>query len=175
MSGVKFYHFGPEEHLLYLSAHLVNSGAFRQLRHVCDIERLIARYGGRINWDSVVCKAREWRMAGSLYAAMVLVRGFSGIGLPWKRLGALKISLPKRLLIRFFAKSSVVLREGLRRRLLDIFLSYIFLEMVEATSVKDYLEIARRVLFPPRESMAGRGHGPRIARGAVKMAKELVA
>ena len=72
--GVRYHYFKPEELLLYLSAHLVNSGAFRQLRHIRDIERLIEKYGNEIDWNSVVRKAREWRLSGSLYAALVLIR-----------------------------------------------------------------------------------------------------
>ncbi|MCX5667358.1 MAG: nucleotidyltransferase family protein, partial [Candidatus Omnitrophica bacterium] len=173
--GVRYHYFKPEELLLYLSAHLVNSGAFRQLRHIRDIERLIERYGNEIDWNSVVGKAREWRLSGSLYAALVLIRQSSGFAEKWENvLRELKISLPKRLFIRFFADKKVVTGDGFRRRFLDAFLSYTFFEIVEAASLKDYLDIFKRVFFPPRETIGGSGYCLRIVKGAVKLAGRII-
>ena len=171
---VRYYYFKPEELLLYLSAHLINSGAFRQLRHIRDIERLIEKYGNEIDWNSVVRKAREWRLSGSLYAALILIRQFSGLIFPAKIPRELKISLPKRLFIRFFADKKVVAGSGFRRRFLDAFLSYIFFEIVEAASFKDHLHIFKRIFFPPRDSIADAGYCRRTFKGAVKLTKRVL-
>jgi hypothetical protein len=184
--GVEYYYFGPEEQLLYLSAHLVNSGAFRQLRHIRDIERLIERYGNEIDWNSVVRKAREWRLSGSLYAALILVRQSLKAGLlrphfvqarnddvKWEMPQDPGISLSKRLFIRFFVGKKVVTGDGFRRRLLDAFLSYTFFEIVEAASLKDYLDIFKRIFFPPREIVGESGYCRRIIRGAVKISNQV--
>jgi len=172
-AGVKYYYFKPEELLLYLSAHLVNSGAFRQLRHIRDIERLIEKYGNEIDWNSVVRKARKWRLSGSLYAALILIRQSSGFIFPAEMLRELKISLPKRLFIRLFADKKVVIGTGLRRRVLDAFLAYTFFEIVEAASLKDHHDIFKRIFFPPREIIGERGYCLRIFKGAVKFARHL--
>ena len=175
-AGVKYYYFKPEELLLYLSAHLVNSGAFRQLRHIRDIEQLIGRYGNEIDWNSVARKAREWRLSGSLYAALTLIRrssGKGGMGVPFS-LRELRISLPKRLFIRFFADKKVVAGKGFRRAFLDYFLSYAFFEIVEAASLKDHLDIFKRIFLPPREIIGERGYGLRAFKGAVKLARQII-
>jgi hypothetical protein len=181
--------FMPEELLLYLSAHMVNSGAFRQLRHVRDIERLIERYANEINWDSVVSKARAWRLTGSLYTALVLIRQSLKAGLlpphpanwvwgrndnvKWEILRQLKISLPKRIFIRFFADKKVIMGSGSRRRLLDFFLSYTFFEIVEARSLKDHIDILRRIFFPPRKIVGDSGYFMRIIKGAAKLTRHI--
>ena len=174
LSGVKYYYFKPEELLLYLSAHLVNSGAFRQLRHIRDIEHLIEKYGNEIDWNSVARKAREWRLSGSLYAALVLIRQSSGSIFSVEILRELKISLPKRLFIRFFADKKVVVARPFRRRFLDAFLSYTFFEIVEAASLKDYLRIFKRIFLPPRETIGEGGYCLRIFKGAVKLVGRII-
>lgn len=166
---ILYYYFGPEELLLYLSAHLVNSGAFRQLRHIRDVEHLIEKYGSEINWNSVVRKSRRWRLSGSLYASLILIRQSSGRIFPAKVLRELKISFPKRLFIRFFADKKVVMGNGFRRRLLDVFFSYILFEIAEAASPEDYFNIFKRVFLPPKETMEGAGYCMRIIKGAVKL------
>ena len=172
-SGVEYYYLKPEEHLMYLASHLASSGAFRQLRHLCDIERLIVKYGGRIDWDGLVRKARQWRMAGSLYAALGLIREFSGPIFPQKTLCELKVAMPKRFLIRLFANKRVIVGGGFRRRVLDTFLSYTFFEIIEALSFKDYSNILRRIFFPPKETIGGSGYCLRIFNGAVKLARQI--
>ena len=174
ISGVKYYYFKPEEMLLYLSAHLVNSGAFRQLRHIRDIERLIKKYGNGIDWNSVIRKAREWRLSGSLYTALILIERSSGFKFPREILREIKISATKRFFIRSFADKKVVAGRGFRRKFLDIFLSYIFFEIVEAASFKDYRGIFKRIFLPPREKVGETGYGLRIFKGAVKMARRII-
>jgi len=230
MDGIGFYHLCPPELLLYLSAHLVNSGAFRQLRHVCDIRQLLDRYGGGIGWDDIVHKAAEWRMSGSLYAALVAVksfthepvpqsgtvqppnhslcsgsgsasrtrsgaggsappernpvkkeaatvrrRSFTGPGLTTARLRGLKLSLPKRIFIRLLVDKKVMIRRGVRRKLLDLFLSYLLFEFLESRSLKDHSDIFKRIFFPPQEGAGIRGYGRRAITGAVKLVRRIMA
>ena len=174
LAGVRYYYFKPEELLLYLSAHMVNSGAFRQLRHLRDIERLIEKYGNEIDWNSVIRKAREWRLSGSLYAALVLIEQSSDFIYVREILREVGVSAPKRLFIRFLADKKVVTGMGFRRRFLDFFLSYTFFEIVEADSLKDYFYILKRVFLPPKEIVGERSYGLRIFMGAVKLARRII-
>ena len=169
--GISYYEFKEEELLLYLSAHLVNSDSFRQLRYVCDIDRLLRKYGSEINWERLMEKAKKWQLSGSLYTALKLSKDFFSSKFPEETLSRLRLSLPKRLFIGTFVNRRIVSRGGLRRRFLDRFLSYILFELVETTSFKDYLAVFKRVFFPPKEVMGKKSYIARILKGGVKLLK----
>lgn len=166
--GVSFYDLKPEELLLYLSAHLVNSDSFRKLKYLCDIDRLIDKYGNDIDWDALAEKAVKWRLRGSLYAALKVTDSIFDVNFPKDILGKLRLSLPKRIFITTFANKRVMLRSRFRRRLLDSFLSYILFEISEAGSFKDHVNVFKRVCWPPREIMGKRGYLERLCSGAVR-------
>lgn len=145
-AGVQYADFKPEELLLYLSAHLVNSDSFRKLKYVCDINRLIEKYQSRIDWDLLIEKAKEWNMQGSLYTALKLNHELLGFKMPTGLLRRMNIPMANRILIRLLANKTVILKRGsFRRRFLDVFLSYILLELVEAASVGDFIAVIKRV------------------------------
>jgi hypothetical protein len=169
----KYLDFRPEELLLFLAAHLANDFS-RQLRHICDIHYLIKKYQDQIHWLSVLTKARKWNLSGSLYTALKLNQDFFGDPLPVDSRKKLRPSLSKRLFIGVFANRYVVLRGGLRQRLMDQFLSYIFLELVEARSIKDYFRIFKRVFFPPRETLKNKGYLKRILTGSYRRLKQIL-
>ena len=62
----------PTAHLLYLSAHLMlqHGEARSALRWFYDIYLLVKRSGQRSQWDEAVARAREFRWAPALYAAL---------------------------------------------------------------------------------------------------------
>ncbi len=167
--GASYYDFKPEELLLYLSAHLVNSNSFRTLRAVADINRLLQKYAPEINWQRLADKAKKWRLSGSLYAALRLNQDFFVPRFPGELLAWLGLSSPKRIFIRAFANKNVILKEGLRRAFLDKFLAYIFFEITEARCLKDYLIILKKVVFPPRQAMGQRSYILRIFKGIAKL------
>ena len=169
--GIKHYDMKPAELLLYLSAHIVNSDSFRRLKYVCDIERLLGKYGADIDWTEFHETARRWRLTGSLYASLKLVRDIFGVETPLKLLIGTGLSLPRRALISAIADERVYFRKNLRRRALDTFLSYTLFELVEAVSIKDYARIFKKVFFPPVEEMQGRGYVSRVFGGLTKAVK----
>jgi len=162
--GVEYYDFKPEELLLYLCSHLVNSDALRTLRAICDIYRLLEKYGQEINAQSLLEKAKRWQLLGSLYTGLKLQKDFFGL-----KFLEIKIPLYKKIFINFFAHKRVVLRGGRPRKILDKFLSYILFELFEASTLKDYYHIFKRVLFPPKEAIRSRSYCLRIIKGLVKL------
>lgn len=162
LDDIQYMDFKPEELLLYLSAHIVNSDSFRKLRYLCDINRLIEKYRNQIIWDSIVKKAKEWNMRGSLYACLTLNNKIFGFSMPEHLPRHMGVSLPKRIFIQVFANERVIFKIGsFRRRFLDLFLSYVFLECIEGNSVKEYFAILKRIFFPRK---AGIKDGYRILR-----------
>lgn len=158
LDDIQYLDFKPEELLLYLSVHLVNSDSFRKLRYLCDINRLIEKYQGRIDWDLLVRKAKDWNMRGSLYTCLMLNNKLFGWKAPVYLARSMELSLPKRIFIRTFASEKVILKSNsFRRRFLDFFLSYVLLECFEADSAKEYLAILKRVFFPPKAGIKN-GH-----------------
>jgi hypothetical protein len=171
LEGVRFYNFKPEELLLYLSAHLVNSDSFRTLRCICDINRLLMIYAGEIDWSRLAKKAKSWGLGISLYATIRLHRQFFGINFAAQMPKQTEIFVLKRFFIRIFADKKVVLRGGLRRMLLDVPIGYILFAIVllETDSFRGYLAVFRRVIFPPKEIMGDRGYIARILKGIARL------
>jgi hypothetical protein len=62
----------PTAHLLYLCAHLMlqHGEAHSPLRWFYDIHLLVRREGQRIRWDQVVARAKEFRWAAAVHAAL---------------------------------------------------------------------------------------------------------
>jgi hypothetical protein len=159
---VSYYEFKEEELLLYLSIHLVHSDSFMQLRYVCDINELLCKYEGLLNWNSIVKMAKRWKVSNSLYAALQLSKNLFGSDIPLKVLQKLKPGFLKLILIKTFAHKKVILRDCLRKRLMNIFLGYIFFELIEARSLSEYIAIAKMVLFPPKEVLLdAKNDGPK--------------
>lgn len=150
-NGSQYLGFKPEELLLYLSAHLVNSDSFRKLKYICDINHLIEKYRNEIDWGRVLKKVNEWNMRGSLYTALRLDRELFGFLMPQGLLRRIGIPAANRFLIKTLANRTVIFKKNsLRRRFLDIFLSYILLELVEARSFRDIIAALERACFPPK-------------------------
>ena len=169
-NGSQYLDFKPEELLLYLSAHLVNSDSFRKLKYISDINRLIEKYRDEIDWGRVLKKANEWNMRGSLYTALRLDRELFGSRMPQGLLRRIGIPAANRLLIKTLANRTVIFKKNsLRRRFLDMFLSYILLELVEARSPKEYFYTFKKALFPPKEVMENRGYTLRLFKGFLKL------
>lgn len=151
--SIGYYEFKEEELLLYLSVHLVNSSRFNQWRYVCDINGLLFKYKHLLDWSSIIKKAKRWRVSNSLYAALKLSKDFFSADLPSEVLRKLKPNILILILIKIFVNKKVILRGGLRRRLINSFLSYIFFELIEARGFSEYQAIIKRVLFPPKEAL----------------------
>ncbi len=71
-SPISIFQLTPTAHLLYLCAHLMlqHGEARSALRWFYDICLLVEREGQRIQWDEVVARAREFRWAAAVYAAL---------------------------------------------------------------------------------------------------------
>ncbi len=165
---INYYEFKEEDLLLYLSAHLVSSGCCTQLRYICDINELLHRYKDTLNWDEVIEKAGRWRLSNSLYISLKLSKLIFGSDLLFGLLHKLKPHFFTLILINVFIDKKVILRKAFRRHLINSFLSYIFFELVEARSAKDYFSIFKRVFFPPKEAIGNRSHILRIINGIKK-------
>ena len=150
---VSYYRLKNEELLLYLSAHMVNSSCFRHLKYVCDINELLGRYQKELDWGHVINEAREWKLSSSLYAALKASKIFFNTDIPVWVVQKIKPSFPKALFIKVFTGKKIVFGGGLRRKIIDGFLSYVLFESIEARSAKEYITILKRIFFPPPEAM----------------------
>lgn len=168
---ISYYEFKEEELLLYLVAHFISSRHFIKLRYVCDINELLNIYKDLINWDSLINKAKRWKLTGSLYALLKLCNDLFDCDLPRGVLQRLRPNFFALILIKIFVTKKTIMRDNLRRRLRDRFLSYIFLELIEAESVREYLYVFKRVFFPPKQAMSSKRYILRIFQGLLKSFK----
>lgn len=155
--NVCYYEFKEEELLIYLSVNFINSSRFGQFRYVYDINELLRNYKDVLDWNSIIEKSKRWRVSNSLYAALKLSKNIFDSEVPLEVLQRLKPSFFKLILIKTVANRNVILRDCLRRRLMDNFLSYIFFEFIEAKNFSEYAAIMKRVLFPPKEVLLKSG------------------
>lgn len=74
----------PTAHLLYLAAHtmLQHGGARASLIWFCDLDLLIRRQADRLDWDELLRRAREFRWAAALLAALQGAQERLGTPLP---------------------------------------------------------------------------------------------
>ncbi|MBM3749312.1 MAG: nucleotidyltransferase family protein, partial [Acidobacteria bacterium] len=81
----------PTAHLLYLAAHLMlqHGGAQARLLWFYDLDLLIHRQADRLDWDELLRRAREFRWATALRAALQGVQERLGTPLPQGFLDAL--------------------------------------------------------------------------------------
>ncbi|UCC95788.1 MAG: nucleotidyltransferase family protein [Candidatus Omnitrophota bacterium] len=163
--GIGYYELGEEELLLYLSVHFVDSAYLCDLRCLCDVNALLTKYQGALDWSKIVRRAKRWKLSNSLYATLHLSCSLLGSYVPHQILVQLRPRIFKRFFIMIFANSKILLhRNSLRRQLLESFLRYLLFQLLEAHSVRDYWQI----LFPPAEKMGDRSYFQRFARGITK-------
>ncbi|OGX15735.1 MAG: hypothetical protein A2166_03145 [Omnitrophica WOR_2 bacterium RBG_13_41_10] len=172
-AGIGYYEFQEEELLLYLSAHLVSSDCFSNLKYVCDINELLHKYKDILDWDSIIKKAKSWRLSNSLYLALMVSKALLDSDLPLEVLSRLKPFFLKLIWIKIFVNKKVILRNGIRRRFINGFLCYIFFELIEAQSPKEYLSIFKKVFFPSKEVMGKRNYIVRILKKAAGLLKTM--
>jgi len=81
----------PTAHLLYLAAHLMlqHGGAQAQLIWFYDIDLMVRREAGRLDWGELLRRAKEFRWAAALHAALQGAQDRFGTPLPRGFLDAL--------------------------------------------------------------------------------------
>lgn len=85
----------PEDALLHICAHATVSHFFDQgLRPLCDIRALMAKHGGRIDWEVVTVRAAEWRCERGVALALRLTEHLLGVPVPQVLLDRLASALP---------------------------------------------------------------------------------
>ncbi|MFH1492655.1 MAG: GNAT family N-acetyltransferase [Candidatus Omnitrophota bacterium] len=162
--GLDICQWDNEVLLLYLCVTLINSSGYRDLRYFFDIFQLLENTSTSFDWGAFIRKARRYKINNSVFASLLKANEILNAKVPKPVLEELKPSFLKGILIRIFLSRSVIFTDNLRRRFMDNFLSYIFFELLEANSARDYLRIVKRVMFPPRELLEIRSDNPASAR-----------
>ena len=163
--GFTYSEFGDEELIIHMFQGLVTSdNGYKCLRYICDINEFLERHSRSLNWESVINKAKKWRLRGSVYTAISLAGDLFNSNVPSSVINDIRPSFFKRVFIKAFFNRKVMLRENFRRRLMDSFLSYIFFELIEAASFSEYRAIIKRVFFPPPEVLGIKDGDPRPLR-----------
>ena len=72
----------PEDTLLHLVLHLTLGSDFARVLWYADIDALIRRHAGELDWSRVVSEARAWRIAALLDWTLGVVRASFGTPLP---------------------------------------------------------------------------------------------
>jgi len=72
----------PEDMLLHLALHLTLGSDFARVLWYADIDALIRRYTGELDWERVVDEARRWRIRALLDWTLKVVHASFGTPLP---------------------------------------------------------------------------------------------
>lgn len=147
---LSYYSWDDQALLLYLCLTLINNCDFRYLKYFFDIDALIRR-SANLDWQAFISAAQALKINNSAYAGLLATSNILGTPVPGPVLDRLKPNILKRVLIQIFLARPVIFQDNMRRRFLDEFLSIFFFALLEAGNLRDYLKIAQRALFPPRE------------------------
>ena len=85
----------PEDALLHICAHATVSHFFDQgLRPLCDVRALVAKHGGRIDWEVVAVRAGDWRCERGVALTLRLAEHLLGAAIPQVVFDRLALALP---------------------------------------------------------------------------------
>lgn len=83
LGNVDLLAFSPEDLVLHLCYHAAYQHQFQfGLRPSCDIAMTIERFGGRLDWDSICCRARRWSWTRGVGLSLLLARDLLGAAVP---------------------------------------------------------------------------------------------
>jgi len=136
----------PENLLVYLCANHV-SHRFARLKHLLDIERLLAKSGPTLQWDKVTQAACELEFAPGIYHSLLLVSRLAPALIPAQPLRELRPREWERWLLRRSAGEEPVEALAQVRRLEGPYGS--FAVVAGTRGILGRLRQAWRLLFPP--------------------------
>ena len=92
IAAQKVFSLNPTANLLYLSAHLMlqHGGERASLHWLLDVQRLVARRGGEIDWAALLTQAGAFGWSGALRAALESAQECFPLALPDGLLAALQ-------------------------------------------------------------------------------------
>ncbi len=83
LSGIDVLRLSPEDLLLHLCVHTSYQHEFCfGLRTTCDIAQMIQHYGGALDWDQIIKRARQWKWERGVYLALRVARESLGAAVP---------------------------------------------------------------------------------------------
>lgn len=148
LSGVEGRVLSPEDLILHLCLHASHSHKFRAgLRACWDILELVRHYGSEIDWDAVVRRAHEWRIAKYVYLTLRLVRELLGVGIPITVIAALEpAGCPPDVVV--WARRCIFTPEH------HASVSPSMARLWTSRRLKAKVSVMLRTMYPPRAAMA---------------------
>lgn len=98
VDGVQAWQLSPEDNLLHLCFHMA-AHVYGGLKWYVDVDRAIRYYGGSLDWDVVVDRARSWGVDGMVYPALWYSRELLDTPMPAVALQALELDWWRKRLI----------------------------------------------------------------------------
>jgi hypothetical protein len=153
LAGQPTLQMGIEDTLLYLCYHLVVQHRLGHLKGYVDIDLIVRKWDGSLDWAVVVSRAEEWHLRPVVYWALAYARELLGTPVPDAMLEALKPGRwhPSHLVARF-AHPRRQLAEG---RSLPRPVQMLW-EILLAERWLDQLRVLREALWPQRAVLAAR-------------------
>jgi hypothetical protein len=152
---ISYYELGEEELLLYLCFHATRSSRTINIKYLRDTLQLLNKSNGILRWDTVIKKARDYRLIAPLYISLLHIKKLFGFQLPDNILRKIRPSWPKGIFIQLFFNREAFFTGSERKILNNSLVSHFFLELMECRAAKEYFVVLKRVFF---------GHGSFIVR-----------
>lgn len=152
--NIAYYELKEEELLLYLCFEAASNPPSANLKYLRDTVQLFNKYNHLLNWDSIVHKARNYRLIMSLYIALLRSKKLLALQISDNILRKIGPYWPKKILIQLFFNRESFFTGSESKILNNSLLSYFFLELMECRSLKDYFYVLKRV-FSPRHELSG--------------------
>jgi hypothetical protein len=156
-----------ESLLLHLTVTAVSSFDFVQMRYLADIDRLAAKYGGKIDWDAVCARAKRLKLDIALFFALKLCGDIFGTKIPSPAYNRLRPSFPKRALFGLWLKKTNVLRR--RQRIASSYpWRYFASTYIYSGDIATYLRRLVNKIFLPMDEVMGLWNEP-LSRRSYKL------
>jgi len=142
----KFKVLSPEDIIFSLAMHTRRTGNQFILKYICDIDRLVRKYGHRLDWGFIIDKARRFKAVSPCFALLKVARDIFSTPMPRYLLDRLYAGTVKSYCLRRMVTKSIFIKKGKKRNLdsrYSYLFSYIFLYDRLTVSLKYILVISK--------------------------------
>lgn len=115
----------PEDIIFSLAMHTRRTGKQFILKYICDIDRLIRKYGHRLDWGFIIDAAKRFKAVSPCFVLLRTAKDIFSSPIPRHLLDKLYTGTVKSYCLRRMVMESIFIKKG-KKRNLDSRYSYLF-------------------------------------------------
>ena len=115
----------PEDTIFSLAMHTRRTGKQFILKYICDIDRLVRKYGHKLDWGFIIDAAKRFKVVSPCFVLLKVARDIFSTPMPRHLLDRLYAGTVKSCCLRRMVTKSIFIKKG-KKRNLDPSYSYLF-------------------------------------------------